>query len=338
MSLAQRLKRPSWRTLVVLFAILGVAALAYALWSPGHDVTDGRHDLGTNGIWLQHGWIGHDEWFDRYGRDRTKFRDAAKIRELAELLSRHGMAYVFPHLCPCDPDGQIAPVDDEQTALFLEGFQGIDVLPWIGGVFNDHAFPESEEWRATFVGSAIELLDAHPRFAGVHVNIEPMPSGNADYVRLLRELREALPEGKRLSIAAYPPPTRLHPFPSVHWDETYYREVCTHVDQVAPMMYDTAQRLPKVYQALMASWTRQVLTWAGDTEVLLGVPAYEDANVAYHDPRVENLRNGLLGIHAGLARLGKLPSNYRGLAIYSEWEMDEGEWRHLESHFGRRQE
>jgi hypothetical protein len=63
------------------------------------------------------------------------------------------------------------------------------------------------------------------------------------------------------------------------------------------MMYDTSLRFQKPYQHLMASWTREVLEWSGTTDVLLGLPAYDDPGVKYHYPHVENLKNSLLGIH-----------------------------------------
>jgi len=43
----------------------------------------------------------------------------------------------------------------------------------------------------------------------VHINIEPMTSGDANFLALLDELRSALPKEKLISIAAYPPPTRF---------------------------------------------------------------------------------------------------------------------------------
>jgi hypothetical protein len=91
------------------------------------------------------------------------------------------------------------------------------------------------------------------------------------------------------------------------------------------MMYDTALRVPKLYQQLMSTWTEQALNWSGDTGVLLGVPAYDDADVGYHTPKVENLENALKGIHAPLSRKADLPDNYLGIAIYCEWEMDGSE-------------
>jgi len=213
----------------------------------------------------------------------------------------------------------------------------VRVIPWIGGVLGVHCSPGSANWRGVFVASAVDLLRCHPRLAGIQVNIEPLPSGDRDFLLLLDELRIALPEEKVLSVAAYPPPTRWHPFPDVHWDEAYVREVSARADHLAVMMYDTAVPLEKVYRHVMAAWTTEALAWGAESNVLLGVPAYDDAGVAYHDPKVENVHSALLGIHAGLMRLESVPVNYRGIALYCEWEMDEGEWEQVRTEFGKPQ-
>ncbi|HUR44350.1 MAG TPA: hypothetical protein VMZ27_00645 [Candidatus Saccharimonadales bacterium] len=154
---------------------------------------------------------------------------------------------------------------------------------------------------------------------------------------MLEELRAALVPAKVLSVAAYPPPTRWHPYPDVHWDESYFREVSRRCDQMAVMMYDAGQRFPKTYQQLISNWTAEVLAWSEGKGVLLGVPAYDDAGAGYHDPRVENLENALLGIHRGLHRQS-VPTNYQGVAIYSEWETSESEWGYLGGHFLRKEQ
>jgi len=133
-------------------------------------------------------------------------------------------------------------------------------------------------------------------------------------------------------IAAYPPPTRWHPFEEVHWDEAYFRQVAARCDQLAVMMYDTALRVPKAYQKLMADWTVEVLAWSEGKPVLLGVPTYSDAGVGYHHPEVENLSNALAGIHRGLQRRA-LPKSYQGVAIYCHWETDAAEWDYFREHF-----
>ncbi len=211
MKIYEPLKRPPWRTVLLLIAMLGVLGLAYHLWSPGKTVRDGRHDLRTNGIWIQHGWLGDDLWFKRNGKDNAPFRDDNKIQALADLLASHGVKYVFPHVCPCNPRGNIAPVDPAQTERFLDHFGDFQVIPWIGGVFEVHCFPESPQWRANFISSVVDLLQSHPRLAGVQINIEPMPTGNADFLILLDELRQTMPADKIISVAAYPPAYAVAP-------------------------------------------------------------------------------------------------------------------------------
>ncbi|MDQ3813353.1 MAG: glycosyl hydrolase family 18 protein [Armatimonadota bacterium] len=335
------IKRPPWRTIVPAVSLLLLLFLAHAVWSPGYDVTDGRHDLSRNGIWLQHGWLGHNSWFIQYGKtDKLpRFRNVQRVRELAALLRHHHITDVFPHLCPTQPDGAIMPVDDRQTEMFLRELQGFRVLPWIGGVLDSDVAPDNAQRRKVFVNSIKDLLHKHPKFAGVHLNVEPWPSGHKEMLVLLEEIRQALPAGKILSVAAYPPPTFWHRFPEVHWEQAYFKQVAQRVDQMAVMMYDTSLKDGKLYQNLMRSWTQQVLDWSQVASgqkspvILLGVPTYDDAGVGYHNPDVENLANALPGIHASLGRSAQLPAHYQGVAIYCEWETTEPEWQHLREHF-----
>jgi len=328
-------KSRSWQGLFIVVVGLLATWVGYLFWSPGLDLTDGRHDRGRNAIWLGHGWLGSDEWFLRHGKEDAiyKFRDPGQIHALAELLKTHHISDVFPHVAPADLNGRLPAIDHDQTEQFLDAFDGIHVLPWIGGVLGKQVLLSDINWRGTFIQSVVELLMRHPRLAGVHVNIEPCPSGNTDFLVLLDELRQALPEGKVLSVAAFPPPTRWHPFAGVHWDENYYRAVSRHADQIVVMMYDTALPAAKLYRALMASWVRQVLAWSEGSAVLLGVPTYDDADVGYHHPRVENLRNALAGIHAGLVGYPTLPASYQGVAIYLGWETDADEWLYWSDFF-----
>lgn len=334
MTLWQKLSRPPWRTIIPGCFLLLAVWLGYQLWSPGLDVRDGRNDRSQNGIWLSHGWFGADRWFKENGltKQLSYYRDPAQMRQLAEQLRRHHITDVFPHLCPAEPDGKLPAVDSAQVERFLDAFEGYRVLPWIGGPVGSSVRLNQLKWRIAFASNVQKFILAHPRLAGVQINVEPLPSGDPDFLSLLAELHAVLPPGKLLSIAAYPPPTRWHPYADVHWDETYYHEIARYADQFAVMMYDTGQHKPKIYQYLMANWTREVLSWSGNKPVLLGVPTYDDAGVDYHDPKVENLANALLGIHRGLSQ-NSLPANYQGVAIYCEWETKEADWSYFHDHF-----
>ncbi|MFH1497147.1 MAG: hypothetical protein ABII82_04905 [Verrucomicrobiota bacterium] len=312
------------------------ATIAWALWTPGKIITDGRHDLGRNAIWLGHGWLGADDWFLQNGRDPADFRQPAMMIALSRRLEAHGVRYVYPHLCPAGADGSLPEVNDQQVEAFLQCMDGFQVLPWVGGVHGQSARIDDSVWRANFCASIEGLFQQHPMLAGIHLNVEPCPSGSRSFLLLLEELRRVVPKGKLLSVAAYPPPTRWQPSLDVHWSENFFREVAARSNQMAVMMYDTGLRWQKPYVALVRDWTRETMQWAGRTELLIGLPAYDDAGVGWHDPDVENLTTALAGLHAGLEGHGEWgASPYAGIAIYSEWEMDEAEWSLISTGFGR---
>ena len=103
------------------------------------------------------------------------YRDPEVVAELRQNLDAAGVTRVYPHLCPADHDGSIADWDSVHTARFLDEMGGIEVLPWIGGVYNVSALPDDPGWRDPFVASVRSLVVEHPRIAGVHLNIEPLP-------------------------------------------------------------------------------------------------------------------------------------------------------------------
>lgn len=322
--------------LIALAMVVALPLLGYGLWSPGEQVKDGRHDRGTNGIWMSHRWLGDDAWFTDNNRQalRDQYRDPQYIASTLQGLADRGITDLFPHLAPTNTRGELPGVDHAQLTRFLDQAEQNKqrVIPWIGGVFERHCHPASPTWRATFIASINELFDKHPRLAGVQLNIEPWPSGDEDCLRLLEELKQALPDHALLSVAAYPPPTRWQPSPEVHWDQAYFKAVAKRSDHLAVMMYDTSIPIGKPYTALMDRWTQDILSWSQGTPVLLGLPCYEDADVDYHNPKVENLTNALSGIHAGLIKSGA-PAHYQGIALYSLWTIDEQEWQTLEQGF-----
>jgi hypothetical protein len=322
--------------LIALAIVVVLPLLIYAIWSPGMRVTDGRHDRANNGIWMSHRWLGDDAWFVENNREpmREQYRDPAYIDATLDMLRDKGVTDLFPHLAPTKPTGDLPGYNDQQLTRFLDRATTNNqrVIPWVGGVLELHCHPANPKWRARFIASINKLFVKHPRLAGVQINIEPWPSGDPDCLLLLEELKQAMPDDKVLSVAAYPPPTRWQPAPEVHWDQTYFQKVAQRCDQLAVMMYDTSIPLGKPYVALMDRWTRDVLSWSGGTPVLLGLPCYEDVDVDYHDPDVENLANALSGIHAGLSANG-LPDHYQGVALYSLWTMQPEDWDTLDKQF-----
>lgn len=312
------------RIFVLLLSASICLSIIYWLLPAGKDFNDSEHDKMENGIWLSHGFLGDDLWFKLNQRDINLFRNREKLEELFAKLQKNHFKFIYPHLCPAKPNGHIANYSTEQVELLLDvadDYQ-LEVLPWVGGVLNESAIIHNPKWRAGFVESIRGMLKEHPRLAGVQINIEPLPSGDRDFLLLLDEVKQAIGD-KMLSIAAYPPPTFWQPSENIHWELEYLEEVAKRSDQLAVMMYDTSIRLDKFYIRLMRRWSNELnqITENTSCKLLLGVPVYEDYGVGYHYPNVENLENGLSGI-AG----GNIGHNYQGVAVYCEWTMDDEEW------------
>ncbi len=302
------------RLLLTVLAALTVVGLWPWVWCP----TDGL-DQGHNALWLSHAWLGGPSWFQEHERDPAGFRGSQAHGALAERVAALHVDRVYPHLCPTDSAGHLPSVDGGQLRDFADALPGVQVLPWIGGVLHRHVFLDDPAWRETFVTEAAALV-RDGGFAGVHVNIEPLPSGTPEFLDLLEALRAALPAGARISVAAYPPQVLATQVLEVHWTPAYFRQVADRADEVAVMTYDSGMVLPGPFSLLVARWAQHVRDAAGAAEVLLGVPTYDDEWMTWHYPSGEHLMSGLAGL--GLVDLGP---NYRGVAIYANWELDHDE-------------
>lgn len=326
-SLGKKIKKFS--PAVLSTGLLGV--LLYFFWPLSWSENEVQIIREKNGIWISHGWLGDDSWFIRNDKESEmgRFRNEDNISVLAQKFLAHGISDVYPHLAPVSETGFLPGMDAAQAKRFLRQMKNFRVMPWVGGVAGKQVFAEDRLWRRIFCRSVTQLLRDHPEFAGIHVNIEPWPSGDEALLQLLTEIREEMPDNTILSVAAYPPPTLLHPYEEIHWDKNYYQQVSKVADQLVVMMYDTALDFGWLYKWLLRGWTQDVLLWAETADILLGIPAYDDFGVGYHNPDVENISNAIIGISSGLSRLDSIPENYQGISVYSNWEMSDDEWELL---------
>lgn len=235
---------------------------------------------------------------------------------MARRLHEARITEWFVHAGPATSEGFLPELAESQSGLLVSANSQGSVVAWVGGVVGKQAFPASRLWRNQFASSCRGMVEVHG-LAGVHINIEPCASFEEGYLETLEAVRVALPKS-RISVAAYPPPTFLHPFPSVHWNVDFYKEVSARCDDIAVMAYDTALRLEKAYAWLVRAWTNEVAEWSS-VPVRVGLPAYED-DVGYHDPETESLKVALTGL-AGADSHPRLV----GWAVYADWTLDDDE-------------
>lgn len=329
-------RRAEWIRISAMLAVPALAAGAFLLWQPGERVTDGRHDRGNNGVFLGDGWLTAGE--DLLRKPETvplyqQFHDTHAIEgHLSDLRSRN-MLWLFPHLGPCTADGDLPPYANTvtQTFGFISGARGQHVLPWVGGTKGEGVRWQDPKWRQTFCAACAKLVERNNLLEGVLVHVEPWPDGDADGLKLLEELRAALPKDKKLAVAACPPPTVFQRSRDTQWGEPYFRQVAQRCDLMVPMLYGTGLPSRKLYVNLTRQWTKECLAWAAPTPVLLAVPAYDQEQPG-HRPQVESLQNALRGVHAGLGD-GPPPANYQGLALFADFSATPAHWQTWKDEF-----
>lgn len=277
---------------------------------------EGR-DAGSHAIWLRRRWL-HEP------------RTDADIATLVARLHAHDIDTIYPFVGPMRPGGRFGWRDGEalreydpataraffQRIKAVQDGGGMRVLPWAGGVLNRDVRLDDPAWRRAFVAQAKALVDLGAD--GIQLNIEPMPAWQDGYLDLIHELRASLGPDAIIGVAAYPPPTPLHPFPDVHWSLDFLAEVCRVTDDVAVMAYDTALTTPAAYAALMTEWTDALGGRMADCTWRMGVPTYED-DKPWHRPDAETLAAAIAGIDAATAEP-------HGMAIYASWTTDAAEW------------
>lgn len=310
----------------LLLVSLGVAGLAFLTYSsPPADRAPHPFNHDRNAAWLEHRWL-------------EKEQSAQEMETLLSSLTRHGIAYVYPHLIPFNAAGRLPMHSREQMRTFLATARRVApqlrVMPWVGGLRVGYKRQRSGTvdlgdlgQRQRMVAECRGLIDEG--FDGVHVDIEPVDDGNVEFLALLRTLRTAVGPGRILSLSAIPPAPVALPFaPNFVWSREYYRRVAALADQLVIMAYNTALPTAPLYRRYVAYATSSIASELAasrsSTRILLGVPTFDEMGFM-HRAGVETPENALLGVVAGLRGLGT-GGTFEGVALYAEWTTGEEDW------------
>lgn len=325
-------QRYIWLALVVvgLSAVLRGCFLRPATSFPG-----AHFNQSTNAVWLGVEWVKEPQ-------------ESNEIAALANDLNRREIRYVFVYASYLRADGEFNPTYSHAAEFThaLKAMQpGLNVQAWIGLPLNrprllggGYGYVDLDDaaTRRKVVAFCADLI-RQGGFDGVHLDPEPVPTGDTDVLILLDEVRRAIGPNSTLSIAT----RRILPVFSdvalpfagqVAWYASYYREIAKRVDQIAVMTYDSGLPLPELYR----QWGRfQVIeiSRAVDgigVDLFFGIPTSEEKTWT-HWPNAENMMSGLRGVIDGLNDADARPSVVTGVAIYPYWETDATEWATYES-------
>ncbi|MFI0504961.1 glycoside hydrolase family 18 protein [Streptomyces albogriseolus] len=295
------------------------------------DPADGTYTRGRDAMWLGHAWVD--------GRKKD-----ADVTALARRLEDTGVRDLYVHTGPLEHDGTLPGSLYPRARWFIDAVHrelpGVRVQAFLGDVLANGG-PEGLELsdaatRAEVVRSAGQVLDTG--YEGVHLDLEPLHSGDKNYLGLLDDLREVTRErDAQLSVAAH----QIDPLPHLHsvaglvadhpkwWSQKFFGQVARRVDQIAVMSYDTARLFESTYGGYVAQQTSLALeVTPPTTHLLMGLPFYYENNPS-HWGHAETVAAAVRGARLGLSRTDPDRELF-GLAPYIDFAASETNWKEFE--------
>lgn len=315
-----------FRLRVFLIAIFAVALATTLCELTFHRNCPDVFSQGSNAIWLRHAWIGATHSPEEYHR-------------LADQLTVMKITDAYFHAGPLRADGTVDPGRIRNACELVQNMKAlcpnVRLQAYLGQLEASGGGPlklSSAIVRSRVIQTASTFLDLG--FDGIHYDIEPIHSGDPNFLTLLRDTRKLTRERHAfLSVSACKP----QPVPGMaavagvffrfpgYWTKGYFLEVAREVDQIAIMSYDAAYPSPSLYGRMISRMVRWCVS-EGLNNVLIGIPTYKEATPS-HSPRVENLSHALLGLKQGLARVKPLERVRVGAAVFAEWTTSEQDRR-----------
>ncbi|MFC7825059.1 hypothetical protein [Streptomyces sp. NPDC057375] len=323
----RRTRRTALAVLLVLLLPLLTAETALRINYMG-DPADGTHTRDRDAMWLGHAWVD--------GRKKD-----ADLTALARSLKTTGIRDLYVHTGPMEHDGTLPESLYPRARWLIEGVHrelpGVRVQAFLGDVLAtegpDGMRLDRAATRAAVVGSARQVLDAG--YDGVHLDLEPLHSGDRNYLSLLDDVRAVTrARDAQLSVAAH----QIDPLPALHsvfgfftehpkwWSQEYFGQVARRVDQIAVMSYDTAQPLEGTYGGYVAQQTSLALeVTPPTTHLLMGLPFYHESNFD-HWGHAETVAAAVRGVRLGLSRTDADRELF-GVAPYIDFAATDTNWK-----------
>lgn len=283
-----RLRQLAAPALLVSLLVLVITELALGVPNPRVRTMD-------LALWLEHTWSSQEV-------------SPGRLEEIVRL--RPDIVYV--HVGPLNPDGSTRDPVNLANIQRLKRTTATRVMLWTGGITGRSALPGDPSWEERFFASTQRLCAAE-EIDGIHVNIEPLSPGDAEFVRFMRRLHDHLGTDCALSLAV-PHPKLLSGLASQHYNPEDYMALLPLVDELVVMGYNTALPLRSLFALQIMAWQPKIPC---EPKIRVGIPAYPNEGL-YHIAWAENVSTSL----NAWTRAGDCA---RPLAVYGQWVMPEAE-------------
>ncbi|MHA6764398.1 glycoside hydrolase family 18 protein [Streptacidiphilus sp. PAMC 29251] len=306
---------------VLLLAVIGaVSGLTGGFWvdSLGSPRADAR-SRGGDAVWLGHAWVDGE-------------KTQADVDALARQLQGGGVRDLFVHTGPLRFDGSLDPTLYPDAGWVIgalhKAIPGVRVQAWLGQVLDDEGpglnLAASTDRVEASVGQVLAA-----GFDGVHVDLEPVHTGDPHFLDILARAHALTTErGGVLSVSV----PQTEPVPGAHlvgalaghpkwWSADYLAQVADRVDQVAVMAYDSGMPTPSLFTGYIEQQTRLAQqSVPASVDLLIGLPAYTESTMGHHGS-AETMAAAIRGV-----RLGDEGRTKFGVAVYVDFTATAADW------------
>ena len=289
-------------------------------------------------------------------RPNTKRKLIEKdIETFALTLKSNKIKYAYLFAGPFQKDGHLPSYpfseDAKNSVIKMQRlYPELIVLPWIGGIQNKTVFLEDSTWVDNALKDTKRLVE-RLGVPGVHIDFEYIVNGNRflDYhlnrknksddsyygfnVNSFHEkLRILLPDSFISSVVVSTAPD------TKPWKrKTTFKELSVlvkHVDQLSFLFYDTKINDKEIFQnncIYQINDMHYLKRVNPNIQLLIAVGTFvnEPALREYRDLDVENIANSLNVIRNSVNKVSPSKRIVDGIAIYSDWETEEKEWKNF---------
>ena len=315
----------------VLYTIVGILITVGVVLFLGQLAGRTTPSTPTNAIWIGTEWT-------------YAVHEPEDVAALAAHLRNHQIGTVYAWVSWLQPDLTWRGAENFGAVQafvrqFKEAYPEAELMGWLGfpveGVGIEYRLDDADIQQniADFSGRVVREMG----FDGLFLNVEPVWSGDDNFLDLLRKVRVDVGDGVPVAVAIPPdwspigvdipvPPLIA---PGTVWSREYKQSVALLTEQMAVMAYNSGLASPEDYAVWVAyqvtAFVDAVSALGGGTQILIGIPT-DDAEPPGHDPLVENIESAIAGLRLGLAELGDRSTFVRGAAIYAGWTTTEEEW------------
>ena len=299
--------------LVAVVLVLAGTVTGLLVAEDSGPISPAARSTGNDALWLGHAWVD--------GR-----KSQADVDKLAAQLRTTGIRDLFVHSGPLNDNGTLSaakyPKARWLVAALHQALPGVRVQAWLGDVVGGgHLDLASAATRANVATSARQILAA-AGFDGVHLDLEPVASGDPGYLALLSQVRRVTP---LLSVSA----DQVAPLgwlTIAHWwSAGYLHQVATRVHEVAIMTYDSGMPAGAMFAGYVHRETELALAAVPPaTTLLMGAPAYRSGNFG-HFSSAETVSAAVRGVRLAISPAP--PANRKlGIALYVDFTATAQDW------------